>query len=286
MNDNIDEDRVSTLDVWRAGAKRTISLLRLYFSNSGRQIMNGELGQYASRYDAVEGFMTPETTVIWDFLLTMQRQMNVTGDFLEIGVFKGKSALLGALYLQHGELALLVDKNEMDGVQKEIGRLSVKSRIFQGKSSELRMSEQFNDRISKVRWFHIDGDHSGYSTYHDLCLAEQFISDLGIICVDDFCNPRYPQLNAAIFKFLVDRLFSLKMVLCGMNKCYIVHSEAYRLYENLIRKYMAQHFRVNGFNLTISKTGYAHDMGCFSVEHRIKNFDYLGLDDDPSQVVF
>lgn len=59
------------------------------------------------------------------------------------------------------------------------------------------------------------------------------------------------------------------MVLCGMNKCYIVHSEAYPIYENLIRKYMAQHFLANGFNLTIPKMGYAHDMGCFSVEPRI-----------------
>ena len=193
--------------------------------------MSGELERYANTYGAVEGFMMPETTVIWDFLLTTQRKLNVAGDFLEIGVFKGKSALLGALYLRHGELALLVDINEIRSVCDEIARLSVEVRAFQGKSSTLKISEQFNDRIGKVRWFHIDGDHSGYSTYNDLCLGEQFISDLGIIYVDDFCNPRYPQLNAAIFKFLFDRAFAFKMVLCGINKCYIVHSDAYPVYE-------------------------------------------------------
>ena len=33
--------------------------------------MSGELTQYANTYSAVEGFMMPEATVIWDFLLTM-----------------------------------------------------------------------------------------------------------------------------------------------------------------------------------------------------------------------
>ena len=102
--------------------------------------------------------------------------MNITGDFLEIGVLSGKSALFGALYLQHGELALLVDMNEIHSVRDELVRLSVESRIFEGKSAALKKSEQFNDRISKVRCFHIDGDRSGYSTYNDLCLAEEFIS--------------------------------------------------------------------------------------------------------------
>ncbi len=51
--------------------------------------MSGELTRYANTYGAVEGFMMPETTVIWDFLLAAQRKMNVVGDFLEIGVFKG-----------------------------------------------------------------------------------------------------------------------------------------------------------------------------------------------------
>src|SRR5260370_6761076 len=70
-----------------------------------RRTMSGELKQYADAYGALEGFMMPETTVIWDFLFAQQRNMKLVGDFLEIGVFKGKSALLAALYLQRGELA-------------------------------------------------------------------------------------------------------------------------------------------------------------------------------------
>ena len=248
--------------------------------------MSRELEQYANTYGALEGFIMPQTTAIWDFLLTQQRNLGIVGDFLEIGVLKGKSALLAALYLQLGELALLVDVNEMDSVRDEIARLSIESRAFRGKSSALKMSEQFSDRVGKVRWVHIDGGHSGYSTYNDLCLAEEFISDLGIICADDFFNPRYPQLTGAIFKFLFDRLFSFKMVLCGMNKCYIVHSEAYPVYEDLIRKHMAEHIRATGFSLTISKTSFAHDMGCFSVGPRIENFDYIGPDDNLTKVVF
>ena len=54
--------------------------------------MSGELKQYADTYGALEGFMMPETTVIWDFLFAQQRNMKLVGDFLEIGVFKGKSA--------------------------------------------------------------------------------------------------------------------------------------------------------------------------------------------------
>src|SRR5262249_19407743 len=112
--------------------------------------MTRELEQYANTYRAIEGFIMPETTAIWDFFLTQQRNLGITGDFLEIGVLNGKSALLAALYLQQEELALLVDVNEVDGVRDEIARLSIESRALRGKSSILKMSQQFNDRVGKV----------------------------------------------------------------------------------------------------------------------------------------
>jgi hypothetical protein len=243
---------------------------------------------YKAKFGDVSGFLMDEAVAIWDFLLSFQRQYEVGGNFFEIGVLNGKSAYLGALYLRPDEDCLLVDYNNVDHVADGMIRNGLKpAQVLQVRSDSPIVERQFGDYHGTVRFFHIDGSHTGFSTLSDLRLAAKFLAHRGIICVDDFPSIRYPQLIAAVYKFLFDNDPIYKMVLCGMNKCYIVHAADYALYESAIRDGLYEHMKRAGHHqICLSKTSYAHDMGCFGISHNWGGLDIYGLDDDPSYLPF
>jgi hypothetical protein len=139
--------------------------------------MTSQLERYRREFGEVEGFFEPEVQAAWDFLLTNQMTMGVRGDFIEIGVWKGKSALVGALHLRSDETAVLVDKHEVDQMANRIRSLEgPKVSSFAGKSSDFRRSKVFRE-LSASRWFHVHVDHSGFSTAIDLEMAAQITAD-------------------------------------------------------------------------------------------------------------
>ena len=244
-------------------------------------------GLYRAKFSATIGFFMPEAMAVWDFFLTLQNNSGIGGNFCEVGVLQGKSAFLGGLYLRQDETCILVDINDLKPVAARLQEHGISTICVEGERSDnpavLRRLEAYR---GTVRWFHVDGDHSGFATTNDIQLADRFLGSRGIICVDDFCNPRYPQLTGAVYKFLFDNSFSYKLLLCGMNKCYIVRSADYAFYETAIRNDMSAHLKRVGHNLTISKSSFAHDMGCFSVVHRLGDLDYFGRDEDNSDIPF
>jgi ubiquinone/menaquinone biosynthesis C-methylase UbiE len=254
--------------------------------------------QYLSAFQEVPGYFTKEAMIAWDFFLTTQAKIPIGGHFLEIGVLNGKSATLASMYLSDTEKAVLIDINPC---QEALDRVaSVKSsgvEFFQTASHAAKHERTITDLAGKYRFIHIDGDHSGYNVTNDLIFAADVMKEDGIICMDDFFNPIYPQVTAAIYKFLFDNPLTMKMVLCGGNKCFLVKASSYRLYENLIRSYYMDHGAMNGLNISLHKSTYSHDMGCFSMwsEHDRKAFGLtfsqddrrvIGIDADNNDIVF
>jgi hypothetical protein len=247
--------------------------------------MTSQLQRYEQEFGDVEGFFVPESQAAWDFLLTCQNDMRVPGSFVEIGVWKGKSAYLGALHCSKENRIGLVDIQDIGTVSERIKALSgAVVSTFIGKSLDFAQSPIVRE-LAPARWFPIDGDHTGYATTTDLATASSILGDQGIICVDDFFNPRYPQLTGAVYRWLFANS-DLKMFLCGGNKAYICRSEHYALYESLVRKFLAQHLQAAGVSVTLAKTSYVHDGGCFAIEPRQLDRDIIGLDHDQDQIVF
>jgi hypothetical protein len=239
---------------------------------------------YRQRFAGVHGFFMAEAIAIWDFLLTAQRNNSVNGNFFEIGVLEGKSAGLGAAHLVDDELCILIDINEIPQVAQSLREMSVKAVVKAGRrSDDPTVANELREYEGTVRWFHIDGAHDGYTTTADLRLAGRFLANRGIICVDDFLSPRYPQLTAAVYRFLFDNPI-YRMFLCGMNKAYIARAADYAFYEGILRHGLPKHLKESGYAVTLAKTSYAHDDGCFAVIERVSDFDIYGRDEDPADV--
>jgi hypothetical protein len=242
------------------------------------------LTRFRREFRDVEGLIIPATEVVWDFLLGMQNKLGMTGNAFEIGVYRGRTAFLAALYLKEGEKILLADIESISAVGARLTAMGVENHIFEGKSSNINLNI-FREYRGTVRWFHIDGDHSGYATANDLALAASFLGDRGVICVDDFMNEIYPQLCAEVYRFLFQNP-TFKMLLSGRGKCYIVRSEDYATYESYIREGLAAHAKTWKAGIIVSRTSYAHDMGSWTVSDGQSDGINYGRDSAPTDIPF
>jgi hypothetical protein len=247
------------------------------------------LKTYLERYSEIQGFFSQKAMFDWDFFLTQQDNCGVSGHFLEIGVYQGKSAVLGALHLKANEMCILNDIHSMETAAAAIETFRPTNNIYiEGRSAELAVDHKIAPYKGQFRWIHIDGDHTGHATFQDLRLAGASLNEHGIICIDDFFNFRYPQLTAAVYRFLFDEVFGFTMLFCGANKCYLCRPSAYALYESLIRRYYLVVAGGEGLSedLQLNKSSYARDFGCFSSSPKTTELGLWGLDSAPEEIVF
>lgn len=156
---------------------------------------------------------------------------------------------------------------------------------FTGTSLLLPSSDIHLRYRGRIRFFHIDGEHSCAGTYANLAFASEMVGSRALIAIDDFGNMRYPQLHAAVYKFLFSRP-DFRMVLCGANKAYLCRAEDFVLFDTLIREHLVPQVAALGCPLTLARTSYAHDYGCFAVQESVEGRPLVGRDENPDDIVF
>lgn len=168
----------------------------------------------------VQGWMSSHDVSLFHILLSMQRDENVTGNLLEIGVFEGKSAILLGRLLSDGEEFHVCDifdeltdtKNaeEILSSYPNFSREKFESNMLKLSPSmpEIHqcLSSELPKRLAgkKFRFVHIDGSHLYQHVSGDLKYAEHAISEsFGIISVDDFRSQHTPGVAAAVWESIV-----------------------------------------------------------------------------------
>ena len=241
--------------------------------------------RYQADFDKLPGFMLPESFCIWDFLLGLQSQIWQPASLLEIGVYHGKSAMMLALHCKTEETVLLVDHSEyVEEARKVFTKFkAAKFEIIKSRSSDAKCWALSSRYAHSLRWIHIDGDHKAETVWNDLSLANHLLSDAGIICVDDFFSPKYPQLTYVVCKFLEQHRAELQLFLCGYYKGYLARPGTLPKYLQAIREGLASAMTACGFpEFTIYKTDYPYVVNAFGiVGQRWQDFEYHGFDEDP-----
>lgn len=244
---------------------------------------------YQKDFADLPGFVMLESLAVWDFFLGFQSETWKPGSLLEIGVYYGKSAMMLALHRKHGETIFLIDP--ADCVQS-VRELLVKHNmsdysIIQARSSENESWGLASKYAHTLRWIHVDGDHKAESVWNDLSLANILLSDTGIISVDDFFNPRYPQLTYVTCQFLEQHRAVLQLFFCGYYKAYLARPNAISIYLRKIREDLATAMTSYGFSdFTIYKTDYPNVINAFSIMDRWEDYVYHGLDEDPKKILY
>jgi hypothetical protein len=236
--------------------------------------------------DKVDGYLASINIAVWDVFLEYQETHQVVGHLGEIGVAKGKSAIILAHHQQAGEQLWLVDIYDyMDEVQRNIEPLTKHEvRYLKQKAVTLYRSLEMVSHRRLFRWMHIDGEHTGQAVTTDLVLAHELLADEGIICIDDFFNPAYAQVTAAVFSFLATNRFDLTLFACGHNKGYLARPTYAGRYMQMIRASLGAGLRERGFTeFTLFKTSPASDFNCWGICPRFLDRDYYGLDPNPDE---
>jgi predicted O-methyltransferase YrrM len=236
----------------------------------------------------IPGFMNVANVAVWDAFLSAQQRLHVQGHLLEIGVYKGRSASVLCQHKRPEEELWLVDFSQFLA-EAETNLAGLKSpgvKFVHQKSSDLWKCPDIAQRRRQFRWIHIDGEHTGHAVANDLALAADLLSNEGLICVDDFFNPAYPQITAATYMWLASHPFELELIFCGDNKAYLARPTYAYQYLHFIRQKMVEELKVRDYaEFTLFKTSPMGDSNCWGIAPRRGDRDQYGLDADPDLIV-
>ena len=163
-------------------------------------------------YARVLGMSSRFSAGIVGRLLKLQSEAGVTGDVAEIGTFKGRFFIAMMMALAEGERGLGIDtfdwpsaacwdeflaNCDAHGIDRaRYDAWKADTRGMTAAELEARLGER------KIRFFHIDGDHSDACLSRDLELATQVLHENGVLCLDDMLHPGYPTLVATVMRYL------------------------------------------------------------------------------------
>jgi hypothetical protein len=243
--------------------------------------------RYMENFSEVQGWFEEPAIALWDCLLSLQEQTVKSGDLVEIGIWKGKSAALLALHCEVDESCVFIDTKPTDEARLHISKVVPEARCIyiRSNSRHLKRLPEMRDYLGRVRWVHIDGEHTSEAVTIDLHSADTLLGPEGIVAIDDFLSPAYPQVTRAVFQYLIREPYRFSLVLCGFNKGYLCRPAAARVYLEFIKQTLFLEMSSRGFDdITLWKTAEPTDMNCFGITSRYRDFNYRGLDWNPSSI--
>ena len=231
----------------------------------------------------IEGWFNLGSLRVWDAFLSHQAAQSLTGNMLEIGVWKGRSAVVLASYMAPSERLFLVDLYlKKDDILKSLSSISCdldQVALLQTRSKLIKSSQEFHSMEEKCRWIHIDGQHAGYSVWHDMAISDQCLAPKGLLVLDDFFSPAYPQITVAALDFLTRNPYALRLLLVGHNKAYFCRPDALGAYHGFILDELAERLEASGANVTICHTSTIGDSTVFGIVDRLdKSRKFRGPD--------
>ncbi len=169
-------------------------------------------GYLDAGYATVPGMSSRFAAAICCGLMRIQTGLGVRGPVVEIGPFEGRFFIALAHALADGEIALGIDlfdwpnPDVKDRFEANCAKHGVTPdrRIAWKADSRTMAPEELLAKLGgrRVRFFHIDGEHSRSALTRDLELATSVLAPDGVIVLDDMLHPGYPTLMVAVHDYL------------------------------------------------------------------------------------
>lgn len=169
--------------------------------------------QYARGFAQIPGFFYPADFMLFDFILGHQLDGGVVGDMLEIGVYRGKSAILMGCGLRPDERLIACDLFEKVMSHEDLGvehretydglEVAEFCRNWDHYHSRRQLDVRVCDsaqltELPPLRFIHIDGCHNYQCVRGDITLATKHAGQRGVISLDDYRIAEEPGVAAAI----------------------------------------------------------------------------------------
>jgi hypothetical protein len=176
-----------------------------------------------SQIAAIPGWFDRIDVEAFRTLLGASTQKFAAGDLAELGVYKGKSAVLVGSYLRPGEIFTVVDLFGAEADDAENGRENAEQysgltrRSFETEYRRVHQSlpviiEDFsssifeNARIGAHRFVHIDASHMYEHVKTDIAGAQRLLMAEGVVVLDDYRREHTPGVAAAAWQAVAEGL--------------------------------------------------------------------------------
>lgn len=177
-------------------------------------------GKALAEYTEFEGMLGKFDADTMIAFMVMQHNAGTKGSVVEFGVYKGRSAAILANFQKPEEKLYLVDVAPyLD--EDRMKKISMRYSFLQMDSAKFFKDGPRDLRRKSFRFVHADGSHTFDNVFSDMAVADKILAPDGIFVIDDYCNPNYPQVPAAVFTYLARKRTDLGVFLVGRNKCYI-----------------------------------------------------------------
>ena len=159
--------------------------------------------------DKVEGWLYPYDIRTFCLLSNFQQSSNIQGDICELGVFKGKSLILLNLMSNVTESVYafdLFDNGLLDETKANIAlHANVQNlgevKYIVGASSDYTVNGLKEVFQNSLRFLHIDAGHEYHEILQSLYSFAPFVSNQGVIIMDDYQDRNFPGVGPAVHHF-------------------------------------------------------------------------------------
>jgi hypothetical protein len=197
-----------------------------------------EIRRFLQASADVKGWFFPIDAALFGAIDEIQKLEGVKGDFFEIGVHHGKSAILMARSLRDGERLGVCDIFEDQSQNRDasgkgdrdifLGNMRAHANMAEGDMRVFAKSSQdlsLGDTTDNVRFFHIDGGHWPEIVLSDHEVAERALLPGGVVAVDDVFNPSWPGVGEGFYRFMREHPGKLVPLIIGANKIFLARPD-------------------------------------------------------------
>lgn len=168
--------------------------------------------EYIERhYFSVHGMSSRFAAAVGAATMRIQSEHGIAGHFAEIGAFAGRYFIALSHALTGDEKAIGFDTFHWPSpkvktrLEENIAKYGAPGRSIVVAADSLKLSAKDLVALApgkKVRFFHVDGEHTPEHLSNDLALATQTLHERGVICLDDMLHAGYPTLPVTVHEFL------------------------------------------------------------------------------------
>jgi hypothetical protein len=175
---------------------------------------------YKRDFPQLRGWFSAVDADLFGICASVQKELGLSGDLLEIGTYAGKSAIMLGFMRQANEKLWICDPFETNTPDPSNAAENLKW------YSDLTLEEfkgnflQYHDQIPEIcqltsrrlggmltpktfRFIHIDGSHEFGAVNADLHLSRSLLLSGGLVVVDDFRGDHSQDVAAATWKFIL-----------------------------------------------------------------------------------
>ena len=225
-----------------------------------RQVRRRRVAALSQRWDSdrVEGWLDARSAKVIAALGEYQTIQGIRGAVGEIGVHHGKLLVLLDLIKAKGEISFAVDLFDESRTQCRpvgTGRLfavGAKSREIlhgagPGRDLQTELDGSAGERNpgslrSCTRLFSVDGGHTAACTLNDMQISEASTIDHGLVVVDDYFNPSWPDVSAGVAQYIFHRGSTLRPFAISPNKLYLARSHCHERYRSALRERVGRYY--------------------------------------------